>query len=215
MPWIAEDRYLTLDEMRNNAEISLPELRNAGWNDLSIAAAFGNIQIESTFSPALNEVGGSGYGLVQWTPMSVLIEHAQTLGLSPYTDGSVQIRVMNAEVRGQSSVNEWYTSSGFISPYYESGATSDMVGVSGQQFIENTFNWSVEKLTTLFMVAYLRPSYDSQSNFWQTRRVYASLWLEWINGTHPSKPPIPSWNVPTYIQWGGIAETIRRRRIKL
>lgn len=189
MGWIAEDRYLNQSEQENNANIIINYYRSIGLNDSTIAAILGNMQAESTLSPVLTERGGGGgYGLVQWTPQSVLINHCSTLGLSPYTSGDVQIQVIIQEITGSSSVREWYTSSGFISNYYISGATSDMVGISGSDFLNNTMNWGPDKLAVMFMAGYERPSYDPNINHYQNRMQNALNWFEYMGGIIPPTP---------------------------
>lgn len=209
--WIEKDDYLNQQEMENNAAIIVEYYRAAGVNDSTIAAMLGNMQIESTLSPILNERGGGGgYGLVQWTPKSSLIEHCDILKLSPYNSGDVQIIVIQNEILGTpASVNEWYTTQAFISPYYSSGATADMVGVTGQEFLSNSMGWECEKLAVLFMAGYERPAYEG--NFYQERQQHAREWFNWMGGISPGKKPIPSWDAPAMIQWGAIVETIRRR----
>ena len=118
MAWISRSGALTQSEMENNADIIINYYRSLGINDKTIAAILGNMQAESSINPEREEVGGAGFGLVQWTPVSVLQNHCNTLGLSPYTDGDVQIQVLKAEIQNQSGVAEWYTSSAFISNYY-------------------------------------------------------------------------------------------------
>ena len=189
MGWIAEDRYLNQSEQENNANIIINYYRSIGLNDSTIAAILGNMQAESTLSPVLTERGGGGgYGLVQWTPQSVLINHCSTLGLSPYTSGDVQIQVIIQEITGSSSVREWYTSSGFISNYYISGATSDMVGISGSDFLNNTMNWGPDKLAVMFMAGYERPSYAPNINHYQNRMQNALNWFEYMGGIIPPTP---------------------------
>ena len=189
MGWIAEDRYLNQSEQENNANIIINYYRSIGLNDSTIASILGNMQAESTLSPVLTERGGGGgYGLVQWTPQSVLINHCSTLGLSPYTSGDVQIQVIIQEITGSSSVREWYTSSGFISNYYNSGATSDMVGISGSDFLNNTMNWTPDKLAVMFMAGYERPSYDPNINHYQNRMQNALNWFEYMGGVIPPTP---------------------------
>ena len=160
MAWISRSGALTQSEMENNADIIINYYRSLGINDKTIAAILGNMQAESSINPERQEVGGQGYGLVQWTPVIVLQNHCTTLGLSPYTDGDVQIQVLKAEIQNQAGVAEWYTSIAFISNYYNSGATSDMIGITGQQFLDNQMNWAPDKLAVMFMAGYERPSYD-------------------------------------------------------
>lgn len=195
MAWISEDRYLTQSEMENNANIIINYYRSIGMNDKTIAGILGNMQAESTLSPVLTERGGGGgYGLVQWTPMSVLQNHASILGLTPYTSGDNQIRIIIQEMIGSLDVREWYSTSAFISNYYNSGATLDMVGITGNQFINNTMNWSPSKLAICFMACYERPSYDPNVNHYQNRQTYANNWYNYMSGI----PPIPPGPTPTF-----------------
>ena len=217
MPWINSPGALTEEQMNNNADICINLLRNMAIDDSTIASLLANWESESGINPGRYEVGGAGYGLIQWTPQSVLIDHAGVMGLSPYTDGNVQVQVAIGEVAGNpASINEWYTSEGFISPYYNSGATPDMIGITGSQFLENSMGWSSEKLVIMYMVGRERPSYNPETNHYQQRIENATKWFAYMGG-HPPTPkpdkPVPGWNVSAIIQWGAIAETIRRRRI--
>lgn len=45
----------------------------------------GNIQSESQITPDLNEYGGVGYGLTQWTPKSKLVDWCNARGLDHRT----------------------------------------------------------------------------------------------------------------------------------
>lgn len=192
MAWVSRDAYLNQSEMENNANIIINYYRGIGIDDNTIAAILGNMQAESTLSPVLNERGGGGgYGLVQWTPKSDLINACNTLGLSPYTSGDVQIQVIIEEITGPSSVRQWYTSQGFISHYYNSGATSDMIGITGNDFLNNTMGWTPDKLAVMFMAGYERPSYDPSINHYTNRQQYALNWYSYMGGVIPPTPPTP------------------------
>lgn len=212
MPWISSPGAITEEETQNNANICIGLL--SAYDDNAVAALLANWELESGINPGREEVGGNGYGLIQWTPIDTLITHAQVLGLSPYTNGGVQVQVAIAEVTGNpASVNEWYSSEGFISNYYNSGATPDMIGVTGEQFLKNEMQWSADKLAVLYMSARERPSYDPETNHYQQRMESALKWLEYMGGVIPPHDrPIPGWNADALIQYGAIAETIRRRR---
>ena len=207
MSWVARDDYLTQAEMENNADIIIAYYRSIGLPDETIAGILGNMQAESTLSPILNERGGGGgYGLVQWTPKSVLIDHANILSLTPYESGDNQIRIVIAETRGiPNSVREWYTTSGFISNYYNSGATSDMIGITGDDFLANTMNWTPEKLAIMFMAGYERPSYDPSINHYQNRMTYARNWYIYMGGT----PPTPTITGGSKFKWVLYANKLR------
>ncbi|MBO7712859.1 MAG: hypothetical protein J6S85_04765 [Methanobrevibacter sp.] len=191
MSWIARQGALTQSEMENNADIVIAYYRSIGIDDSTISAILGNMENESTINPLRQETGGQGFGLVQWTPVSVLQSHCTTLGLSPYTDGDVQLQVIIPEIRNQSGVAEWYTTSAFVSPYYNSGATSDMIGITGSQFLSNSMNWTPEKLAIMFMVGYERPSYDPNTNHYQRRMTSARNWWNYMQGQPPTPTPLP------------------------
>lgn len=191
MPWIYDTTGGALNEeqAKNNADIIINTYRASGWNDNSIAGLLGNIENESGFNPMRQEVGGQGYGLVQWTPKRVLENHCAMLGLSPYTDGDNQLICISAEILGNpNSVNEWYTTSGFIDNYRPSGATDDMIGITGSQFIKNEMGWGADKLALMFMAGYERPNYDPNVNHIDRRKADALKWLEYMGGVIPPTP---------------------------
>jgi len=186
MAWISRASALTRAEMENNADIVINYYRSIGINDNTIAGILGNMQAESSINPEREEVGGQGYGLVQWTPVETLQNHCSVLGLSPYNNGDVQLQVLIAEIKNQSGVAEWYSSVAFISNYYNSGATPDMVGITGQEFLDNSMNWQPDKLAILFMSAYERPSYNPDINHYDLRMQYALEWYEYMGGVVPT-----------------------------
>lgn len=131
-------------------------------------------------------------GLVQWTPKSSLVNHVSILGLGDYTNGDVQCETILNEVRGTpSSVLEWYTTQAFIQRYYNSGATQDMIGISGADFLANSMDWSADKLAVMFMVGYERPSYSPSVNHVDQRMANALYWFNYMGGYIPPEPPTP------------------------
>ena len=85
-PLYSENRYLTLTEMRGNAQFIMSFFHDAGWTKNAIAAMLGNMQVESTINPGIwqgmDEFDyDGGFGLVQWTPASKYIDWAATIGL--------------------------------------------------------------------------------------------------------------------------------------
>lgn len=195
MTWISKTGLLTSSEMKNNAKLLGDTFLGLGYHINTIAALAGNAQTESTINPGLNEVGGGGYGLFQWTPKSDLIDACNSLGISPYTDGTIQCRCLDGELF--TLRNQWYSSSAFIRPYYRSGATSDMIGITPEQFKSNTMGWNPDKLAILFMAAYERPSYDPDTNHAENRKANANYWYEYYTGNPPTPtPPTPGGGNP-------------------
>lgn len=195
MAWITKSGLLITSEMENNAKIFGDIFLGMGYSINTIAALAGNAQAESTINPGLNEVGGGGYGLFQWTPKSDLIEACSQLGIRPYTDGSIQCRCLDGELF--TLRNQWYTSSAFIRPYYKSGATNDMIGITPEEFKSNNMGWNPGKLAILFMAAYERPSYDPGTNHADKRASNANYWFEYYTGNPPTPtPPTPGKGIP-------------------
>lgn len=181
--------------MENNAKLFENAFSELGYHINTIAALAGNAQAESTINPGLNEVGGGGYGLFQWTPKSDLIEACSQLGISPYTDGTIQCQCLDGELFILR--NQWYSSSAFIRPYYRSGATNDMIGITPEQFKRNSMGWNPDKLAILFMAAYERPSYDPDTNHAEKRKANANYWYEYYTSfPPPPTPPAPGKGIP-------------------
>lgn len=195
MAWISKTGLLTASEMENNAKLFGDVFSGLGYNINTIAALAGNAQAESTINPGLNEVDGSGYGLFQWTPKSDLIDACSQLGISPYTDGTIQCQCLDGELFKLR--NQWYSSRAFISRYYNSGATSDMIGITPEKLKVNSMSWNPDKLAILFMAAYERPSYDPATNHAEKRKANANYWYEYYTGNPPiPTPPTPGKGIP-------------------
>ncbi len=183
MGWIARSGSLTQAEMENNADIIINTYRLRGYPNEVIASLLGNFQNESGINPLREEVGGGGgFGLIQWTPKQVLINNMQTVGLSPYTNGDNQTELVLMELYPNFGVNSWYTTEAFISPYYDSGATKEMIGVSGNDYLNNVKGFSIEDLTTLYMVGRERPSYNPNINHIAKRKTDALNWYTYMGG---------------------------------
>lgn len=203
--WISSNAPLSQPQMENNAEIIVGLLTAKGVNDRTIAAILGNMQAESTINPGRHETGGQGYGLIQWTPQSVLIDHAEKIGLTDYENGSVQVETLLSELGGAN--NDWYTTAAFIHPYYDSGATPDMIGITADEFLKNEMNWSVDKLAILFMAARLRPSYDPDVNHVTSRTQFSVEWTRWMD----VNPGGGGGGLPKLILYGAASNCIRLR----
>ncbi len=135
--------------------------------------------------------------------------HCATLGLSPYNNGDVQLQVIIAEILNQSGVGEWYTTQAFLQNYYNSGATSDMIGITGQQFLDNQMNWTPDKLAVMFMSGYERPSYDPSVNHYDLRMQYALNWYIYMGGV----PPVPIGRIKRRkFPWAVFLNIIRKKR---
>lgn len=84
---ISSNSYLTIEQMKPNAQYILNYFLSKGWTKNAICGMLGNMQSESTINPgiweSLNEGNVSGgFGVVQWTPATKLINWCNSLSPS-------------------------------------------------------------------------------------------------------------------------------------
>ena len=96
----------------NNANVIKDYFLAQGWTINAIAGLCGNIQQESTFNPALQEVDAGengGHGLVQWTPPTDLFHVMDVLygSHANWTDGQKQLIVIYAEFQQSTGIKYW------------------------------------------------------------------------------------------------------------
>lgn len=93
--WIYGNRWLSLSEMRNNADIMKRIfITENAWSVNAFCGMLGNMQKESSMNPGiwqnLDEGNTSlGYGLVQWTPSTNITDWLTANGYA-ITDGDAQ-----------------------------------------------------------------------------------------------------------------------------
>ena len=109
--WITDGLYLTYEQALNNANIVFNFFKDKGYTKEAICGLLGNMWRESHVNPNLNEVGGTGYGLTQWTPKSKLLTRLALLGLSD--NGDNQLKVLDRELadganNSSSQFSQWY-----------------------------------------------------------------------------------------------------------
>lgn len=78
--------FAASEDMNENAHYIYNFFRARGWTSQSICGMLGNMQGESGIIADIDEAGGGGgYGLVQWTPKSNLVNWANAYGLDYHT----------------------------------------------------------------------------------------------------------------------------------
>lgn len=109
--WIGGNRYLTVNEMINNAKKVVDYLTSLGWSSEAILGTIVNMVKESNINPQIWEnltydPVHNGYGLVQWTPAGEkIIPWCEDRRLD-YTDGDNQLLRINWE--SQNNVQWFY-----------------------------------------------------------------------------------------------------------
>lgn len=172
MSWISGNRYLTEDEMKNNALMIKSFLTSRGWSVNAIAGMLGNMESESTINPgiwqSLKEGNMSGgYGLVQWTPATNYINWANSEGYS-ITDGTAQLIWIDEETV---SFGQWIA--------------TDSYPISFESFKTSLQN--PEYLASAFLKNFERAGIEVE----EQRRTQANKWYNYITGNDPTPTPTP------------------------
>lgn len=159
MGWINEDRALNLAEMQNNALLFYDNLKRMGASLNLIAGILGNAVTESTINPGRGEVGGGGgFGLLQWTPASKLIDWCNANGLN-YTDGDAQC----ARIAYEKNVGiQWGATGSYPLSFAEAWTSSQ----------------SPEYLASAFLYNYERPADPLATEY--SRRSDARYWYDYL-----------------------------------
>jgi murein DD-endopeptidase MepM/ murein hydrolase activator NlpD len=147
MGWIAPadgNTYLNQSQKLNNAQLVANHFIATGWTPNAISALCGNMSGESTLNPNLYEQGYNhsltrGYGLVQWTPATKLMNWCTAQGLS-WSDGDAQLTRIDYE---QQNKIQWISKSSYNYMTFN-------------QFTQSTAD--VNYLTEAFIWSYERPS---------------------------------------------------------
>ena len=169
---VCTNDYLTLSEMKGNAQYIANAFINEGWTKNAISGMLGNMQVESTINPCLwqNRDSGNtnlGFGLVQWTPSTVLIDWANSIGLD-YSHIDTQIQRILFELQ---TGLQYYPTSEYP--------------LSFKEFTQS--NESPEYLASAFLKNYERAGIEKETD----RRNNARYWyntLNWEGGENPSPP---------------------------
>ncbi|MGX7420083.1 phage tail tip lysozyme [Carnobacterium gallinarum] len=163
-----------------NAKAVYSFFRGKGWTPQAISGMLGNMQGESGLIADRDEVGGGGgYGLVQWTPKSNLVNWANSNGLN-YRTVDTQCRRI-----------QWELENG--QQFYATGAYP----LNFRQFSQST--QSPTYLAKVFINNYERPANPNQPQ----RGVWAESWYGILNGsgTIPN-PTNPNLNTAGQIKGG-------------
>ena len=175
MSWefkVGTGAYLTQDQMENNAKLFKQYFQSKGMTLESICGMLGNIQQESGLNPGIKQTDSksSGWGLIQWTPSTVLTDWCNTYGYTWY-DGDAQCLLIWSE------------------------GTQEMG--AGGSFIPTTeypYTWSefcaltnVDEATK----AYLYERERAGTEKLEKRLEYARKWYEFLEG----EPPVEDFDI--------------------
>ncbi len=172
LSWIIPEttRPLTMAEMQNNSKCIWGYLHEKGWSLEAVCGLLGNMQSESTLNPNRWEgdvpfaqpVSSRGFGLVQWTPWSIIRDYIGSAAIKDY--GNIECQRLEEESRiGYSWIDKGY-------------------GISYQQF--RTSKRSPEELALIFLINYERPANTNQPD----RQTQARYWYNYLRDWDPEVP---------------------------
>ena len=197
---VSKNAFLSESEMQQNASYIWQYLSSKGWSMNAVAGMLGNMETESTINPAIwqnHDAGNTslGFGLVQWTPATKLINWANGKGLD-YTEMDTQLKRILWELENGEQ-------------YYP----TDSYPLSFAAF--STSNQTPEYLAQAFLLNYERPADQTQP----ARSTQARKWYTYLGGVgtgggseEPEKPDTPvitvrkSRKLPLWMMY----QTIRR-----
>lgn len=158
---ISGNRYLTMAEMQNNAAYIWWYLSQRGWTANAVAGMLGNMQVESTINPTIWESldegnTAGGFGLVQWTPATKLINWA---GSRNYQNINTQLDRIEYEL---ANGIQYYPTDSYPETFAEFKRSTKDPAYLGMAFLAN----------------YERPADPDQP----ARGENAVYWYEYISG---------------------------------
>lgn len=179
MSWIYKigvGKGLTESERQNNAREVYNYFSDKGATLESICGLLGNMQAESALNPG-NKQGAStslGWGLIQWTPSTVLTNWCKKYKYNWY-DGSAQCYRIWCEGTKEKGASGWWETTSY--PY------------SWSEFLALT---SVSEATKAYLYERERAGVEAL----EKRLQYANEWYEYFSGS-PAPTPTPTPPTPT------------------
>lgn len=170
---ISSNNYLSEAEKQINATYIAQYLLGYGWTLNAICGMLGNMEQESNINPGVwqdLEYGDlvDGYGLVQWTPATNLINWCNSMGLAHNDIDSQLKRILYELDNGVQFYPSWY---------------SDM---TFSEYVVSTL--SPEELARIFVYNYERAGDVHMDN----RTTAARKWFNYLNGNvSPEIPDTP------------------------
>jgi hypothetical protein len=175
---ISSNQYLTVDEMKDNAQYILDKLVSKGWTVNAVCGMLGNMQTESTINPGIWESlnygnMSGGFGLVQWTPATKFTEWADGNGYV-WNDIDGQIERIVYE---KNSGLQWGSTSSYPMTFEEFSQSTETPSYLAMAFITN----------------YERPKVLDQPN----RATQAEYWYNTLQHI-PTPQPTKKKKMPLY-----------------
>ena len=159
------------ENREENAKYIYKFFKAKGWTLNAIAGMLGNMQAESNIIADIDEKsGGGGYGLVQWTPKSKLVNWANNNGLN-YRTVDTQCRRIQWELENK---EQFYKTKAYPMTFKEYVVSTE----------------SAEYLSKVFVHNYERPANPNNPK----RQTWATEWYNKLKngGDEPEPTPDPT-----------------------
>lgn len=184
MAWInvpGVNQYLPQASRDNNAWEVYNYFHNLSqaWTVESIAAMAGNMDVESTLNPGIENTAGA-YGLTQYlgSRKTTFVSWMTSHGYSSWTDGAGQCEYINYSMTHNTETEAWYGRGGYTNSFSD--------------FAYNIGSWGLYDLVDMFQYCFERVDIGNPST---QRRTRAAHYLEMYGGTPPGPTPgnVPAW----------------------
>ena len=143
-------------------------VRAAGYSEIATAALMGNIQHESAFNCGTKQVGGGGYGLIQWDGgrKPAMIAYCKSKG-KPSNDPQCQIEYLLKEL-------------GDKSMWMKAHSGYNMGSLTRDDWVNSK---DIETSTKALMCCFERPAYSASVNHIDRRIASAKEYYQEFTGT--------------------------------
>lgn len=187
--WIGGDRFLNLNDQVHNAQLVVDYLVSLGWHAGAIIGTIVNMSNESTVNPQIWErttdpTAPRGYGLVQWTPASKLIDWCTERGLD-YTDGDAQLQRINYEAQNGLQWGE--------NVYLPDPAMPELPHYPPITFAQYTQLDDAVLADKYWLAYYERPGYSGMLSRYTSASYDVANWRRYLNIPELDERKMPVW----------------------
>ena len=186
--WIGGNRFLSLTDQISNAQNVVDYLTALGWHAGAIIGTVVNMSNESTVNPQiwqdLVEDTRNGYGLVQWTPATKLINWCESRGLD-YTDGDAQLQRIQYEAQNGYQWGE--------NIYLPDPAMPDLPHDPPISFAQYTQLDDAVLATRYWLAYYERPGYSGMLSRYLSASYDVASWCRYLDIPELDIHRLPIW----------------------
>lgn len=168
-------------ESQGNASYIYSYLRGKGWSRNAILGLICNTTWESYNNPAFHEQGGTGFGIVQWTPSNRYTTWATQHGYPCGSDCSNPEKYLLGQL--EKLIDEYNKGQEFMWGRNSHVYRNRFDGTTWETFIHTTN--SVAWATEAWMACYERPSYTL--HHLDDRLSFASFWEQKLDGSEDAQ----------------------------